>query len=182
MSKIRTICVYCGSSLGARDAYRAVAAELGDAMARAGLRLVYGGASVGLMGAVADAVLAAGGEAIGIIPRDLAGREVAHRSLTELQVVETMHQRKQIMADLSDAFVVLPGGYGTLDETCEMLGWAQLGLHSKPVILLDAEDYWQPLFQMLDRAVEEGFLKPVNRQHARRASCVDEVLTILRKM
>jgi len=181
MANVRTICVYCGSSDGAREVYRALASELGDAMARAGLRLVYGGASVGLMGAIADAVLAAGGEVIGVIPEYLANREVAHRGLTELQVVKTMHERKLIMAELADAFVVLPGGYGTLDETCEMLGWAQLGLHSKPVILLDTEDYWQPLFQMLDRAVEEGFLKPVNRQHARRASCVDEVLTILQQ-
>lgn len=179
MPKLRTICVFCGSSLGSREIYREVARELGDAMARAGFRLVYGGASVGLMGAIADAVLAAGGEAIGIIPRHLASREVAHRGLTGLQIVDTMHQRKHLMAELADAFIALPGGYGTLDELCEILGWNQLGLHSKPVILLDVEDYWQPLFQMLDRAVEEGFLKPENREHALRASCVAEALTIL---
>ena len=181
MSKIRTVCVYCGSSEGSREIYRTVARELGSALARAGFRLVYGGACVGLMGAVADAVLSAGGEAIGVIPRHLADREVAHRGLTGLQIVDTMHQRKTMMAELADAFIALPGGYGTLDEVCEILGWAQLGLHAKPVILLDTEDYWQPLFAMLDRAVEEGFLKPHNRRNALRASCVEEVFTILQQ-
>ena len=159
-----------------------MARELGTAMARAGFRLVYGGAHVGLMGALADAVLSAGGEAIGIIPQYLADREVAHTGLTELHIVDTMHQRKHMMAELADAFVALPGGYGTLDELCEILGWAQLGLHSKPVILLDIEDYWQPLFAMLDRAVDEGFLMPRNRAHALRASSVAEVLTILQQV
>ena len=182
MPKLRTICVYCGSSSGAREIYRAVAQELGEELAKAGFRLVYGGACIGLMGVVADAVLSAGGEAIGIIPRYLADREVAHRGLTGLQIVETMHQRKHLMAELADAFIALPGGYGTLDELCEVLGWAQLGLHAKPVILLDTEDYWQLLFQMLDHAVDEGFLKPENRQNALRASCVAEALTILQQL
>ncbi len=132
------------------------------------------------MGVLADSVLAAGGEVIGVIPRYLAGREVAHGGLTELHVVETMHQRKHMMADLADAFIALPGGYGTLDELCEVLGWAQLGLHSKPVILLNTENYWGPLFTMFDRAVEDGFLKPENRRNALRAACVAEVFTILR--
>lgn len=182
MSKLKTICVYCGSASGSREAYRAVAQQMGTAIAEAGFRLVYGGGCVGLMGVVADAVLSAGGEAIGIIPQYLVDREAAHRGLTELRIVETMHQRKNIMAELADAFVALPGGYGTLDELCEVLGWAQLGLHRKPVILLDAEDYWQPLFAMLDHAVREGFLKPENRQIARRASSVAEVLTILQRV
>ncbi|MEO6829530.1 MAG: TIGR00730 family Rossman fold protein [Acidobacteriaceae bacterium] len=181
MSKLRTVCVYCGSSDGSREIYRTAARDLGTGLAQAGFRLVYGGGCVGLMGVVADAVLAAGGEAIGIIPQYLMDREMAHRGLTGLQVVETMHQRKNMMAELADAFVALPGGYGTLDELCEMLGWAQLGLHAKPIILLDTEDYWQPLFSMFDHAVKEGFLKPKNRQHAQRASCVEEIFTMLNR-
>lgn len=180
MSPKKTICVYCGSSSGTREEYAAHARKLGARMASEGWRLVYGGGRVGLMGVVADAVLAAGGEVIGVIPRWLAEHEVAHLGLTELHVVETMHERKYRMANLADAFVALPGGYGTLDELCEILGWAQLGLHNKPVIVLDAEDYWQPLFTMLDRAVENGFLKPHNRAHAQRAGSVDEIFTRLR--
>jgi uncharacterized protein (TIGR00730 family) len=182
MAKVRTVCVYCGSSDGTREVYRAVARELGNSLANAGFRLVYGGGCVGLMGVVADAVLLSGGEAVGIIPQHLVDREVAHRGLTGLQIVENMHQRKHMMAELADAFVAMPGGYGTLDELCEVLGWAQLGLHSKPVILLDTEDYWQPLFSMLDHAVNEGFLKSNNREKALRASCVEEVMTILHQV
>jgi len=181
MAKMKTICVYCGSSIGAREIYREHARELGHAIADAGYRLVYGGGHVGLMGVVADAVLAAGGEAIGVIPRYLVDRELAHRGLTELHVVETMHQRKQMMADLADAFVALPGGYGTLDELCEVLGWAQLRMHNKPIVLLDTEGYWQPLFTMFDRAVDAGFLKPENRNHAMQASNVAEALTLVRQ-
>ena len=179
--KQKTICVYCGSADGARPEYRAAAQELGSGMAAAGFRLVYGGAHVGLMGAVADAVLAAGGQAIGIIPQHLVDREVAHRGLTELHIVADMHQRKHKMAEMADAFITLPGGYGTLDELCEVLGWAQLGLHRKPIVLLDIADYWQPLFAMLDRAVQEGFLKLENREFATRAASVAEVFTILRQ-
>lgn len=178
-STFKTICVYCGSSDGSGALYRDAAQELGTAMAQSGLRLVYGGAHVGLMGVIADAVLAAGGEVIGVIPRHLADREVAHTGLTQLHVVETMHQRKHMMAELADAFIALPGGYGTLDELCEVLGWAQLGLHNKPVILLDIGGYWQPLFAMLDRAVAEGFLKEKHRATALRASSVKEVFTLL---
>ncbi len=182
MPKEKTICVYCGSSNGFREEYRAAACELGTALAEADFRLVYGGAHVGLMGALADAALAADGEVIGVIPQQLVDREVAHRGLTELHIVATMHQRKHMMADLADAFIALPGGYGTLDELCEVLGWAQLGIHDKPVILLDTADYWQPLFAMLDRAVEEGFLKLENRQNAMRATCVEEVFRILQQV
>ena len=182
MPKQKTVCVYCGSADGFRPEYRAAAAELGRSLADSGFRLVYGGAHVGLMGAVADAVLAAGGRAIGVIPRQLVDREVAHRGLTELHVVADMHERKHQMADMADAFVALPGGYGTLDELCEVLGWAQLGLHRKPIVLLDIADYWQPFFAMLDRAVQEGFLKSVNRQFALRASSVTEILRILRQI
>ncbi len=179
MAKPKTICVYCGSAVGARAEYRTIAAELGTAMAEADFRLVYGGAHVGLMGIVADAVLAAGGEVVGVIPQQLVDREVAHRGLTELHVVRTMHERKHMMAELADAFVALPGGYGTLDELCEVLGWAQLAIHEKPIVLLDALEYWQPLFAMLDRAVEEGFLQPQYRQHAMRAAGVADVFRLL---
>jgi uncharacterized protein (TIGR00730 family) len=182
MPKEKTICVYCGSSIGSREEYRAVARELGRALAEADFRLVYGGAHVGLMGAVADAALAAGGEVIGVIPQQLVDREVAHRGLTELHIVENMHQRKHMMADLADAFIALPGGYGTLDELCEVLGWAQLELHNKPIILLDTADYWQPLFTMFDRAVKEGFLKLENRQNAMRTANIEEVFKILQQM
>lgn len=172
----RNICVYCGSSDGNRPEYRAAAVELGAAMAQAGVGLVYGGACVGLMGAVADAALDAGGRAIGFIPRQLMEREVAHRGLTELRVVETMHERKHGMAALADAFIALPGGYGTLDELCEILGWAQLGIHSKPVVLLNVGGYYDPLLTMLDRAVAEGFLKAQHRHSALQAPTVDAAL------
>jgi uncharacterized protein (TIGR00730 family) len=182
MSKIQTICVYCGSSTGVRASYAAAARELGEAMARAGLRLIYGGGCVGLMGILADAVLAAGGEAIGVIPRWLVEREVAHLGLTELRVVETMHERKFEMAKCADAFLALPGGYGTLDEMCEVLGWSQLGLNSKPVMLLDVDDYWSPMFGVLDHAVREGFIKPKHRAKAQRASSVAEAMEMLQEV
>lgn len=157
------ICVFCGSTLGRRPEYRAAAAALGQAMVRRGAGLVFGGGHVGIMGAVADAVLAAGGNATGVIPRGLQVRELAHGGLSELHVVDTMHQRKALMAQLSDAFVALPGGMGTLEETTEVLTWAQLGIHAKPVGLLDVAGYWSPFVAMLDHAVEEGFLRPDQR-------------------
>jgi uncharacterized protein (TIGR00730 family) len=179
MEKKKTVCVYCGSSLGAREDYATAARELGKSLAERGYRLVYGGGHVGLMGVIADAVLAGGGEAVGVIPQWLVDREVAHRGLTRLHVVETMHQRKQMMAEMADAFIALPGGYGTLDELCEVLGWAQLGLHSKPIVLLDVANYWQPLFATLDHAVSEGFLRQDNREFAMRAGSAAEIFTIL---
>lgn len=133
------------------------------------------------MGAVADAALAAGGEVIGVIPRCLTDREVAHRGLTELHVTATMHERKQMMADLADGFLALPGGYGTLDELCEVLGWTQLGIHHKPIVLLDVENYWEPLFRMFDHAMAEGFLKMDSRAQARRAGTVEEALAMLQQ-
>jgi uncharacterized protein (TIGR00730 family) len=181
MGNAKTICVYCGSSAGAREEYRDAAREFGKSLAERGYRLVYGGGHIGLMGIVADAVLACGGEAIGVIPQWLVDREVAHRGLTKLHVVETMHQRKQMMADMADAFVALPGGYGTLDELCEVLGWAQLGLHSKPIVLFDVAGYWQPLFATLNQAVAEGFLRQNNRDFAMRAESVEEIFTILHR-
>jgi uncharacterized protein (TIGR00730 family) len=158
------VCVFCGSSAGTRSEYLEAARSLGEELARRGVGLVYGGASVGLMGAVADAVLAGGGEAIGVIPRRLVDRELAHATLTELHVVESMHARKALMAELSDAFVILPGGAGTLDEFFEALTWRQLGLHSKPLALLDVDGFFDPLLALTDHLVEEGFVLPAFRE------------------
>jgi uncharacterized protein (TIGR00730 family) len=152
------ICVFCGSSAGVRPAYAKAAREVGAALARRKIGLVYGGGSVGLMGAVADAALAGGGEVIGVIPETLVARELAHSGLRDLRVVRSMHARKALMAELSDAFLTLPGAFGTLDETCEMLTWNQLEIHAKPCGILDVDGYYAPLLGFLDRAVEEGFL------------------------
>ena len=160
---VRRLCVFCGSSPGIRPAYMEAARALGRALHAAGLGLVYGGAHVGLMGAVADEILAAGGTAIGVIPRALEEREIAHRGLTELHVVETMHERKALMAKLSDGFVALPGGMGTLEELFEVLTWGQLGMHRKPIGLLDVGGYFEPLVAFFDRMVSEGFLRPEHR-------------------
>ena len=159
----RRAAVYCGSANGNDPAFLAEAKALGAAIAAAGLDLVYGGASVGLMGAVADAALAGGAEVIGVLPDVLAGKEIAHAALTRLELVSTMHERKARMAELADAFVVLPGGYGTLEELLEVVTWAQLGLHTKPVVLVNTVGYWDGLLAFLDGAVEAGFLKPKNR-------------------
>jgi len=156
---VQSICVYCGSGMGNRPAYAAAARALGEAAAARSVRVVYGGASVGLMGALADAALAAGGEVEGVIPRRLVARELAHASLTRLHVVDSMLERKELMASLSDAFVALPGGIGTLDELFETMTWTQLGIHAKPSGLLDVDGYWQPLLALLDRQVAEGFLR-----------------------
>lgn len=160
---MRRVCVFCGSSLGSSPAYAEAARGLGEALARRRLGLVCGGGSVGLMGVVADAALAAGGEVVGVIPEALERRELAHRNLTRLEVVGSMHERKARMAELSDAFVALPGGLGTLEELAEVLTWAQLGLHRKPCALLDAGGYWRPLVAFLDHAVSERFVRPEHR-------------------
>lgn len=160
---IARVCVFCGSSPGAIPAYGELAARFGRRLVAEGLGLVYGGASVGLMGQLADAVLAAGGEVIGVIPQALVDMEVAHTGLTDLRIVATMHERKAVMADLGDAFVALPGGIGTLDELFEVLTWAQLGLHTKPAGLLDLAGYFQPLLAFLDGAVNARFLQPAHR-------------------
>ena len=162
--KVKRVAVYCGSSSGNDPAYLAEAKELGQAIASAGLGLVYGGASVGLMGAVADAALAGGAEVIGILPEILSGSEIAHRGLTRLEMVPTMHERKARMVKLADAFLMLPGGYGTLDEMMEIVTWKQLRLHAKPCVLINTAGYWDGLLTFLDRAVEAGFLKPENRR------------------
>ncbi|MGY0193590.1 LOG family protein [Leptothrix sp. BB-4] len=153
-----SVCVYCGSRLGAQDAYADAARALGAAIARRGWRLVYGGGNVGLMGVVADAVLAGGGSVCGVIPESLMRREVGHRGLQELHVVDTMHARKQRMAEESDAFVAMPGGIGTFEELFEVWTWRHLGYHDKPVALLDVAGYWQPLLAFLQRTRSEGFV------------------------
>ncbi|HEX9291548.1 MAG TPA: TIGR00730 family Rossman fold protein [Anaeromyxobacteraceae bacterium] len=160
---MRRICVFCGSSPGVNPAYLAAARALGELLARRGLGLVYGGASVGLMGAVADAALSAGGEVTGVLPEALQARELAHPRLTRLEIVGSMHERKARMAELADAFVALPGGMGTLEELAEILTWGQLGLHRKACGLLDVAGYWRPLVAFFDHAVEERFLRPEHR-------------------
>jgi len=177
---LRRVAVYCGSSNGNHPAYLAEARALGTGLAAAGLSLVYGGANAGLMGAVADAALAGGAEVIGVLPEVLAGNEIAHRGLTRLEFVATMHERKARMAHLADAFLILPGGYGTLEELLEIVTWAQLKLHAKPVILINTEGYWDGLLEFLDKAVEAGFLKQGNRSMMLVAANGDEALRMLR--
>ncbi|RZT42710.1 LOG family protein [Cupriavidus agavae] len=159
---MKSICVYCGSSPGFRPEYAEAAQELGRLMAGQGLALVYGGGKVGLMGIVADSVMAHGGTAIGIIPDALMQKEVGHRGLTELHVVRNMHERKQMMADRADAFIAMPGGVGTLEELFETFTWAQLGYHDKPVGLLNISGFYDGMLQFIGHAVDEGFLKQVH--------------------
>ena len=161
--RVKRVAVYCGSALGSDPVYLAEAKALGKALAHTGLGLVYGGASVGLMGAVADAALAGGAEVIGVLPEILSDSEIAHRGLTRLEMVPTMHERKARMVKLADAFLMLPGGYGTLDEMMEIVTWKQLRLHAKPCVLINTAGYWDPLLAFLDRAVEAGFLRAENR-------------------
>lgn len=159
MPEIMSLCVYCGSSKGRDRSYMEAARELGYAAAARGIRIVFGGGRVGLMGELADAALSAHGEVLGIIPRHLMEFEVGHNNLTDLRVVESMHERKLEMFRESDAFCILPGGFGTLDETFEMITWGQLGLHAKPVGLLNVSAFWTPLVRMLEHQAEEGFIK-----------------------
>lgn len=161
---MKSLCVYCGSNSGSNPFYVERAIALGTRMARDGIRLVYGGGNIGLMGTVADAVIAAGGEAVGVIPKQLVDMEVAHDGLTRLEVVGSMHERKSRMFDLADAFVALPGGFGTLEEIIEMLTWRQLGIGDKPCAILDVDGYWSPLIAMMDRMVAERFLHPGQRE------------------
>ena len=176
---MRRICVFCGSSPGRRPAFAAAASELGARLAADGIGLVYGGGSVGLMGTVADAALAAGGEVVGVIPEALAGKEVAHTGLTRLHVVKSMHERKALMAEMADAFLALPGGFGTLDELFEAITWGQLGIHRKPIGLLDVEGYFAPLLAFVDRAVGDGFIRPPYRELFVVSATVDGLLAAL---
>jgi uncharacterized protein (TIGR00730 family) len=159
MKDLESICIYCGSSSGSRPEYRETAIALGGFLAGEGIRVVYGGGNVGLMGAVADGALDAGGEVIGVIPEALEEKELAHNGLTELHAVASMHERKTMMAELSDAFIALPGGIGTLEEIFEVYTWTQLGFHEKPCAFLNVAGYFDPLLEFLDRTVDQGFLK-----------------------
>jgi uncharacterized protein (TIGR00730 family) len=160
---MKRICIFCGSSTGTQPAYREAAEAMGALLAQRRIGLVYGGGHVGLMGVIADAVLAGGGEAIGVIPQALADREIAHAGLTELHVVDSMHSRKALMADLSDAFIAMPGGVGTFEEFFEAVTWTQLGVHRKPCGLLNAGAFYTPLVAFIDQAVTEGFIRPTHR-------------------
>lgn len=162
--RVQRVCVFCGSSPGHGRTFLDAAAQLGEVIARNGLALVYGGAHVGLMGRVADAVLAAGGHVIGVIPQSMVDREIAHTGISDLRVVATMHERKALMEQLSDAFIAMPGGMGTLEEVCEIFTWGQLGLHAKPCGLLNVADYYRPFLDLLDGAVAAGFLRPAHRE------------------
>ncbi len=177
---MKAVCVYCGSNAGGRPSYAARAAALGTRLAQEKLALVYGGGNVGLMGIVADAALAAGGEVIGVIPAQLVDWEVAHGGLSRLEVVANMHERKARMFDLSDAFVALPGGFGTLDEMFEMLTWRQLGLGDKPCAFLDVDDFYDPLVAMLDRMVAERFLHADQRHDLWHGDDIDALMAWMR--
>lgn len=175
MARINTLCVYCGSSTGHDPRHAATATALGKLLARENITLVYGGGRVGLMGVVADATLAAGGKAIGVIPTMLKTVELAHAGLTELIAVDTMHARKHRMFEISDAFAILPGGLGTLDEAFEIITWRQLGLHDKPILLLDSGGYWQPFRALLEHVIDGGFARP---ETARLITVVDNIADI----
>ncbi len=181
LSRPRSLCVYCGSSLGLDPRHADAARRLGALLAREGIQIVYGGGAVGLMGALADAALAEGGQVVGVLPRGLFSREVAHRGLTELHEVGSMHERKQLMVDLADGFVALPGGLGTLEELAEVATWAQLGIHDLPIAVVDVDRYWQPLAAFFDRAVAEGFLHGRNRDRVLWVEDVDDLLPALEK-
>jgi uncharacterized protein (TIGR00730 family) len=182
MALVKTVCVYCGSSGRVDEVYRAAATRIGVILAKAGIGMIYGGGRIGLMGLAADAALASGGKVTGIIPRHLHEREVGHRGLTEMILVDDMHSRKRRMFDLSDAFVTLPGGLGTLDETIEILTWKQLGLHDKPIVLVDVAGYWAPLIELIEHTIACGFTGRDARQFLRIVPRVDDVLPALAAM
>jgi len=179
---LRAVCVFCGSSPGLDPRYAAEATRFGRLLASNHIALIYGGGAVGLMGAVANGALAGGGQVVGVIPRFLLRAEVGHEHLSERIVVETMHQRKMTMFERSDAFVVLPGGVGTLEELFEILSWRTLALHAKPMVVVEGDGYWDPLKDLIERCVEAGFARPALREHIRFVGAVDEVLPTLAAM
>jgi hypothetical protein len=178
---MKRVCVFCGSNKGARVEYVSAAKAMGQALVKRNIGLVYGGGNVGLMGVIADAMLAERGEVIGVIPQALVAREVAHQNLTEQRIVGTMHERKALMAELSDGFIAMPGGMGTFDEFCEILTWAQLGIHQKPCGVLNVENYFTPLLAMFDHAMNEGFLRDSHRALVLEASEPEALLNKLEK-
>jgi uncharacterized protein (TIGR00730 family) len=182
MAEINSVCVYCGSSSNTRASHRQAAAKFGTLLAAEGVSLIFGGGRVGLMGLAADATLNSGGRVIGVIPEFLAVREVAHTKCTELHTTVTMHERKQQMADLSDAFVILPGGLGTLDEMFEIITWRQLNLHQKPIIIANIDGYWDPLEKLMENMSSESYISRDHNNLITFVSCIAEVLPILRAM
>ena len=181
MPALSSICVFCGSNGGADPAYLATAEAVGTGLARRGIRVIYGGGRVGMMGAVADAARAAGGDVVGVIPQQIFDLEIGHTGLDDLRVVGSMHERKALMAELSDAFVALPGGIGTLEELFEVYTWAQLGIHAKPLALLDVAGYYEPLAAFLDHAVAQRFLRPETREMLAVADDLDSLLETLER-
>ncbi len=182
MTTVRSLCVYCGSAVGRNPLHRAGAERLGRQMADQGIRLVYGGGRIGLMGVLADAVIAGGGDAVGVIPEHLESREVGHRGIGELRIVDSMHTRKNLMFDLADAFAVLPGGLGTLDETFEIITWRQLRLHDKPIVLVNLDGYWDPLLRLVEHMEGEGFVGAVCWRLFAVVDRVDAVLPAIRRL
>ena len=180
--KLDALCVYCGSSSRGPESHKTAARRLGQILGQSGIQLVYGGGRVGLMGIVADAVLAAGGEVIGVIPRFLDEYEIGHTNVTRLEVVDSMHERKARMAQLSAGFVVLPGGLGTLDETFEIITWKQLGLHDKPIVVADIDGYWDSLKQLVEGIVTDGYARPENAALATFVDAVDDIIPALQAM
>lgn len=179
---IKSVCIYCGSSAGASPAYAEAARRLGRELGEQRVQLVYGGGRIGLMGVAADAALAAGGQVIGVIPDHLQLRERGHHGVTELRVVGSMHERKNVMFELSDAFIILPGGYGTLDEAFEMLTWRQLRLHDKPVLFANIDGYWDPLERLIDHFIREGFAQESSRRLFVFVDKIEDILpTLLRQ-
>lgn len=176
---IQSVCVYCGSSNRVDESYKQIARDVGTAIGQHNLQLVYGGGAVGLMGLVADSTLSAGGKVIGIIPEHIRAHEVQHKHLTELHVVDSMHTRKDLMVEKSDAFIVLPGGFGTLDEAFEVLTWKQLALHNKPIVIYNADGFWTPLLTLIEHMIETGFAPSSNRSIFRAATTIDELFTAL---
>jgi uncharacterized protein (TIGR00730 family) len=176
MSFESSLCVYCGSGLGVDSRHLEAARDLGRLLAERHIRLIYGGARIGLMGTLADAALGAGGEVVGIIPGHLDKTELGHRGATELIVVDSMHERKYMMFEQSDAFAIMPGGLGTLDETFEMLTWRKLGLHDKPIILVDIAGYWRPLLALIDHVIIQGFAAPTDRDLYKVVTSVEELV------
>lgn len=177
---MKNITVFCGSSFGSDEIYKEQANLLGQTLAKQNIQLIYGGANVGLMGAVADGVLKEGGKAIGVLPHFLQSKEIAHQNLTELILVETMHERKTKMNDLCDGVIVLPGGYGTLEEFFEMITWAQLGLHKKPIAILNIDGFYDDLIKLVQTMVDKGFLKQINQEMLLVSDSIDELLEKMR--
>jgi uncharacterized protein (TIGR00730 family) len=178
---VASVCIYCGSANNVADAYQKTAHDVGTVLAQQGMRIVYGGGHVGLMGIVADAALAVGAEVIGIIPEHIRAQEVQHTGLTKLHVVPDMHTRKRMMVEHADAFVILPGGLGTLDEVFEIMTWKKLKLHNKPIIIFNQNGYWDPFLELIDHMVEQGFAAPADRVLFKVVTAIPEMLELLQE-